>query len=42
VFGEATVTLPLLISDAYHRGAWKGREPARLSALFGPGTAPDA
>jgi len=35
VFGEATLTFPLLISDAYHRGAWKGRKPARLSALFG-------
>ena len=35
VFGEATITFPLLISDAYHRGAWKERKPARLSNLYG-------
>ena len=34
VFGEATITFPLLISDAYHRGAWKGRKPAGLSNLY--------
>jgi deoxyhypusine synthase len=34
VFGEATITFPLLISDAYHRGAWKGRNSANLSRLF--------
>jgi deoxyhypusine synthase len=34
VFGEATVTFPLLVSDAYHRGAWKNRTPANLSGLF--------
>jgi len=34
VFGEASITFPLLISDAYHRGAWREREPARLSNLF--------
>ena len=34
VFGEATVTFPLLVSDAYHRGAWKNRVPANLSGLF--------
>jgi deoxyhypusine synthase len=34
VFGEATVTFPLLVSDAYHRGAWKNRAPANLSGLF--------
>ena len=34
VFGEATVTMPLLISDAYHRGAWKKRTPARFNDLF--------
>jgi deoxyhypusine synthase len=34
VFGEATITFPLLISDAYHRGIWKKREPANLSWLF--------
>jgi deoxyhypusine synthase len=34
VFGEATITFPLLISDAYHRGVWKKRGPANLSGLF--------
>jgi deoxyhypusine synthase len=34
VFGEATMTLPLLVSDAFHRGAWKERVPANLSGLF--------
>ena len=34
VFGEATVTFPLLVSDAYHRGACKHRTPANLSGLF--------
>jgi deoxyhypusine synthase len=34
VFGEATVTMPLLISDAYHRGYWKERQPARFARLF--------
>ena len=36
VYGEATVTLPLLVSDAYHRGAWRGRRPRRLGRLFPP------
>ena len=34
VFGEATITFPLIISDAYHRGAWKKRNPAKLSNLY--------
>ena len=34
VFGEATVTLSLLASDAYHRGVWRGREGRRLGAMF--------
>jgi len=34
VFGEATVTFPLLASDAYHRGEWKKRTAARFSDLF--------
>ena len=34
VFGEATITFPLLASDAYHRGVWNERVPARLSELF--------
>jgi len=34
VFGEATLTFPLLISDAFHRGAWKGRKPLGMSDIF--------
>lgn len=34
VFGEITVTLPLVAGYAYHRGSWRGRAPRRLGALF--------
>jgi len=34
VFAEATSVLPLLASDAWHRGAWKGREKRRFAKLF--------
>ena len=34
VYGEATATLPLLVSDAYHRGVWRGRQARRLGSLF--------
>jgi deoxyhypusine synthase len=34
VFAEATSVLPLLASDAYHRGAWKTREQRRFARLF--------
>jgi len=34
VFGEATLIFPLLISDAFHRGAWKGRKAVRISDMF--------
>jgi deoxyhypusine synthase len=34
VFGEATITLPLLVSDAYHRGVWKKRPQGNLARLF--------
>jgi deoxyhypusine synthase len=34
VFAEATSVLPLLASDAYHRGAWKNREKRRFAQLF--------
>ncbi len=34
VYGEATVTMPLLVSDAYHRGYWKERMPANFQSLF--------
>jgi deoxyhypusine synthase len=34
VFAEATSVLPLLASDAYHRGAWKKRKARNFSKLF--------
>ena len=34
VFAEATSVLPLLASDAYHRGHWKKRKERHFSNLF--------
>jgi deoxyhypusine synthase len=34
VFAEATTVVPLIASDAYHRGAWKSREKRRWARLF--------
>ena len=34
VYAEATSVIPLLVSDAYHRGFWKGRERKNYSNLF--------
>ena len=34
VFAEAGSVLPLLASDAYHRGAWKTRQPRAFGKLF--------
>ena len=34
VFAEATTVAPLIVSDAYHRGGWKGREKRRWAKLF--------
>jgi deoxyhypusine synthase len=34
VFAEATSVMPLLASDAYHRGHWKDREKRRFAKLF--------
>ena len=34
VFAEATTVVPLIGSDAYHRGAWKRREKRRWAKLF--------
>jgi len=34
VYAEATSVLPLLASDAYHRGHWKSREKRRFAKLF--------
>jgi deoxyhypusine synthase len=36
VFAEATTVAPLIVSDAYHRGAWKSREKRRWAKLFEP------
>jgi deoxyhypusine synthase len=35
VFAEATSVLPLLASDAYHRGAWRERVQRRWASIFG-------
>jgi deoxyhypusine synthase len=34
VFAEATTVVPLIVSDAWHRGGWKGREKRRWAKLF--------
>ncbi len=34
VYSEATITLPLVVSYAYHKGAWKKRKQQRLNQLF--------
>jgi len=34
VYAEATSVLPLLASDAYHRGHWRKREKRRFAKLF--------
>jgi deoxyhypusine synthase len=34
VFAEATTVVPLIGSDAYHRGAWKNRVKPRWQKLF--------
>ena len=35
VFAEATSVLPLIASDAYHKGYWKNRSRKNFSKLFG-------
>ncbi len=35
VFAEATSVLPLIASDAYHRGEWKSRTRKNFSKIFG-------
>lgn len=35
VYAEATTVVPLIGSDAYHRGVWKNREPRQWAKLFG-------
>jgi deoxyhypusine synthase len=34
VFAEASTVVPLIASDAYHRGHWKDREQRRWASLF--------
>jgi deoxyhypusine synthase len=34
VFGEATVTFPLIAGYAYHKGSWKGRKAREFSKIF--------
>jgi len=34
VYGEATVTLPIIAAYAYHRGAWRARKQHRYADLF--------
>jgi deoxyhypusine synthase len=34
VFAEATSVLPLIASDAYHKGEWKNREKKNFSKIF--------
>ena len=36
VYGEMTVTFPLVAGYAYHRRGWESREPRRLARVFGP------
>ncbi|MGE3109059.1 MAG: deoxyhypusine synthase [Phycisphaerales bacterium] len=38
VFGELSALFPILASDAYHRGAWKGRKGFKFADLFERGT----
>jgi deoxyhypusine synthase len=34
VFAEATTVVPLIASDAYHRGGWRARDKRRWAKLF--------
>lgn len=36
VYAEATCVLPLLISDAYHKGVWKERHKRRWAKIYKP------
>lgn len=42
VFGEATVTLPLVAGYAYHKRGWEGRALRRYARLWDGGKAPTA
>jgi deoxyhypusine synthase len=34
VYGEATVTFPLIAGYAYHKGSWHGRKVRNFSEIF--------
>jgi deoxyhypusine synthase len=34
VYGEATVTFPLIAGYAYHKGTWKSRKARNFAAVF--------
>ena len=40
VFGEATTTFPLLVSDAYHRRSWEKRSARAFSEILEPSPIP--
>jgi deoxyhypusine synthase len=34
VYSEATITFPLVVSYAYHKGNWKTRKPKKFNTMF--------
>lgn len=38
VFAEASSVVPVMVSDAYHRGGWKTRQPKRYGTLWDGGS----
>jgi deoxyhypusine synthase len=42
VFAEGTTVIPMIMSDAWHRGAWKQRERRNWAKLFGKGQVAEA
>jgi len=34
VYGEATLTFPLLASYVYHKGSWKSRRGRKFNQIF--------
>jgi hypothetical protein len=34
VYGEATVTFPLIAGYAYHKGSWRGRKTRNFGEIF--------
>jgi deoxyhypusine synthase len=34
VYGEATITFPLIAGYAYHKGSWHGRKARNFSKIF--------